>query len=75
MVKKKGPNVIQKRGNELCIMRNVSFVRKLPTPRDKELDRKDPTRRTNDKCQAKSSESRPSRECRLPNRFQDFVLG
>ena len=32
VVKKKGLSVILKRGNEPCIRRNVSFVRKLPTP-------------------------------------------
>ena len=56
-------------------MRNVSFVRKLATPRDKELDQKDYAPTTNEKDQAKPSERRPSRERRLPDRFKDFVLG
>ena len=75
VVKKKGPSVILKRGNEPCIMRNVSFVRKLPTPRDKELDQKDSAPTTNEKDEAKPSERRPSRERRLPDCFKYFVLG
>ena len=75
VVKKKGPSVILKRGNEPCIMQNVSFVRELATPRDKELDQKDSAPTANEKDQAKPSERRPSRECRLPYHFKDFVLG
>ncbi len=59
VIKKKGPNVILKRGNEPCIMRNVSFVRKLAIPNNKEPDQKDPTPETSGEDQAKSLKRRP----------------
>ncbi len=74
IIKKKGPSVILKHGNEPCIMQNVSFVRKLAIPNNKEPDQKDPTFETSGEDQDKSLKGRPSRECRPPKRLKDFVL-
>ena len=74
VIKKKGPSVILKRGNEPCIMRNVSFVRKLAIPNNKEPDQKDPTPETSGEDQAKSLKGRPLRERRPPKHLKDFIL-
>ena len=74
VIKKKGPSVILKRGNEPCNMRNVSFVRKLAIPNNKEPDQKDPTPETSGEDQTNSSQGRPLRERRPPKHLKDFVL-
>ncbi|CAB3992860.1 Transposon Tf2-9 poly, partial [Paramuricea clavata] len=74
IIKKKGPSVFLKRGDEPCIMQNVSFVRKLPTPNEKRSDQKRCTSRTGEQHQTKPTERQPVRGHKLPARLKDFVL-
>ena len=76
VVKKKVPSVILQRGNGPRIMRNVSFVKKVPfSSKGKELAPEKSTPRANKQHQAKSIGGRPSRTRVLPGHFRDFVVG
>lgn len=75
VIKKKGPSVILKRGDESCIMRNVSVVRKIAKPQNEGIgeDPKSLSRGSEDHLE-ELTKRLPSRERRLPGRLKDFVL-
>ena len=76
VVKKKGPSVILQRGNGPRIMRNVSFVKKVPFSSKREESAQEKSiPRTNKQHQAKATGRRPSRTQVLPGHFRDFVVG
>ena len=76
VVKKKGPSVILQRGNGPRIMRNVSFVKKVPfSSEGKESAQGTFTPRKNKQHQTEATGGRPSRTRFLPGHFRDFVVG